>query len=86
MVGATIADTSRPDEKAPFIDPQPSFLQLGGEAHADESLSPCRPDAEEGQGGSNIHLMKQIAELEPRIKERNRSPPNYVEELGLDMP
>jgi hypothetical protein len=36
--------------------------------------------------GSNIHLMKQIAELEPRIKERNRSPPNYVEELGLDMP
>jgi hypothetical protein len=31
-------------------------------------------------------LVQQIGELEQRIKERNRVTPNYVEELGLDMP
>jgi hypothetical protein len=36
--------------------------------------------------GRNAHLVKQIAELEQRIKDRNRFPANYVEELGLDMP
>jgi hypothetical protein len=35
---------------------------------------------------NNTRLVQQIVELEKRIKERNRHTPNYVEELGLDMP
>lgn len=34
----------------------------------------------------DVKLVQQIGELEQRIKERNRVTPNYVEELGLDMP
>lgn len=35
---------------------------------------------------NDAKLVQQIGELEQRIKERNRVTPNYVEELGLDMP
>ena len=35
---------------------------------------------------NDAKFVQQIGELEQRIKERNRVTPNYVEELGLDMP
>ncbi|MGH8653727.1 MAG: hypothetical protein ACREYE_16845 [Gammaproteobacteria bacterium] len=35
---------------------------------------------------NDAKLVHQIGKLEQRIRERNRVTPNYVEELGLDMP